>query len=375
MSPISSRSVSVVRRGTDLIARARPICVPRLLSLLMTACCTASGSVFVSACGADDAASSASTAADGGDVGSAVADGAVVDGGALTDGASDPDANDAASHCTAAPNTPGGSDGAGGCFPDEASTGVPSGLVLTKYTGPCTLKSDNAGATVVLDGVDATSCGILAVYDVAVEIKNSVVPVIDRTNDNGSVDIRDSEARGPGWVGGVLWGSNITATRVEVTGGQHSVHCEGHCTVVDSWLHAQEAPTGSATHNNAFISNGGSAIVVRHNSLFCSPADNGAGGGCTADASIFGDFDALSDITFEQNLFVATPSGGYCGTFGYNPGKTYGSNPANIHVTGNVFQRGTNQKCGVFGPVTSFLDANGNTWSANRYDDGTAITP
>jgi hypothetical protein len=287
-----------------------------------------------------------------------------------------PDANDAApATCPSPPNTPGGSDGTGGCWPFEGNTGVPAGVVLAKYTGPCTLKSSNAGPSVVIDQQDATKCGILAIYDVAVEIKNSIVPVIDRTNLDGSVDIHDSEARGPGWSGGVLWGSNITATRVHVTGGQHSVHCESHCIVIDSWLHGQEAPDGSATHNNAFISNGGNTMVVRHNSLFCSPVDNGAGGGCTADASIFGDFDALSDIKFDNNLFVATPSGGYCGTFGYNPSKTYGSNPSNVSVTSNVFQRGASGKCAVWGPVTSFLDANGNVWSGNRYDDGTAITP
>lgn len=301
--------------------------------------------------------------------GGAVADG----GGAGPDGAGPADGAPAA--CTEAPHTPGGSDGKGGCWPYAGNTGVPAGVTLRKYDGPCTLRASAVGPKVVLDGVDATACGILAVYDVAVEIRNSVVPVVDRTNQDGSVDIRDSEARGPGWVGGVLWGSNLTATRVEVTGGQHSVHCESNCTVVDSWLHGQEAPPGSETHNNAFISNGGSKMVVRHTSLFCSPADNGSGGGCTADASVFGDFAKVEDVRFEDDLFVATPSGGYCGTFGHNPGKRFGDDPTNVRVAGNVFQRGPNRKCGVFGPTTSFLAANGNVFSGNVWDDGEAIAP
>ena len=332
-------------------------------------------SAAFAACSSDDSASPSNVDGGAADSG-ALADGAIADGSTLADGALVGEGGgDGSVHCTGAPNTPGGSDGHGGCWPDESSTGVPASVTPTKYTGKCTLKAADVGPTMVLDGVDATSCGILAIYDVAVEIKNSVVPVIDRTNDDGSVNIHDSEARGGDWTDGVLWGSNITATRVEVTGGQHSVHCESNCTIVDSWLHAQVAPAGSATHNNAFISNGGKTMVVRHDSLFCSPADNGAGGGCTADASIFGDFEALSDITFDQNLFLATPSGGYCGTFGYNPSKTYGTNPTNIYVTGNVFQKGANGKCGVYGPNTSYLDANGNTWTGNTWDDGTATMP
>jgi hypothetical protein len=303
-------------------------------------------------------------------------DGAPGDGAAAADAQTQPDASADApttdgKACPNAANTPGGSDGTGGCWPYAGNTGVPQGTTLGKYAGPCTLTT----GTVLIDGKDATACGILAIKDAKVEIKNSIVPVIDRTVGSGSVDIHDSDARGPGWSGGVLWGSNVTARRVHVTGGQHSVHCESNCTIEDCWLHDQEAPNGSATHNNAFISNGGSTMVVRHNSLFCSPKDNGAGGGCTADASVFGDFAPVVDVTFERNLFVATPSGGYCGTFGHNPQKTYGANPKNVAVTGNVFQRGPSTKCGVYGPATSFLAANGNTFVNNRFDDGTAVTP
>lgn len=277
--------------------------------------------------------------------------------------------------CAGAADTPGGSDGQGGCWPGPGNTGVPVGITLARYEGPCTLTIENSPASVVIDGKDATGCGILAVRDVAVEIRDSVVPVIDRTVGDGRVVIHDSVAQGEGWSGGVLWGSNIDATRVEVTGGQHSVHCEGHCTVSDSWLHGQEAPAGVATHNNAFISNGGTAMVLRHDTLHCSAEENADGGGCTADASLFGDFDTISDVTVDGNLFVATPSGGYCGTFGHNPQKPYGEAPTGVVVTGNVFQRGASGRCGVYGPVTSFLEGHGNVWSANRYTDGEAITP
>ena len=44
--------------------------------------------------------------------------------------------------------------------------------------------------------------------------------------------------------------------------------------------------------------------------------------------------------------------------------------------TNNVFQRGRNNKCGYYGPVTSY-DASkaGNVWSNNIYDDGSPVSP
>jgi hypothetical protein len=107
--------------------------------------------------------------------------------------------------------------------------------------------------------------------------------------------------------------------------------------------------------------------------LHCSPEDNNTGGGCTTNATFLGDFAVIADVTVNRNLFVATPAG-YCGTFGYNPGKTYGSNPTNVSVTNNIFQRGSNNKCGGFGPATSFLAANGNVWNNNKFTDGGAVT-
>ena len=48
-----------------------------------------------------------------------------------------------------------------------------------------------------------------------------------------------------------------------------------------------------------------------------------------------------------------------------------------MKVTDNVFGRGFNGKCGVFGPANS-LNAvgvdDGNVWSDNRFEDGTAVS-
>jgi hypothetical protein len=90
---------------------------------------------------------------------------------------------------------------------------------------------------------------------------------------------------------------------------------------------------------------------------------------------LFGDFAPLRNITYDGNLFVASP-GGYCLHAGYNPSKPYGSDPTGIVITNNVFQRGANRKCGVWGAVTSFKPSGiGNVFSNNKWDDGTTVNP
>ena len=258
-------------------------------------------------------------------------------------------------------------------WPDATNTGVPAGTTLTKYTGPCTITT--AGA--VLNSVDASGCSAILIRAKNVTIKNSLTPRIDATDWTGpSVSITDSTVKGGTWSDGAIWGSNITALRVNVTGGQHSFHCADTCSVVDSWLHDQYNPSGQSYHNNAFITNGGSNMVVNHNTLACTPLLNSTNGGCTADVSLFGDFEPVNNVTVENNLLKANNSSiSYCAYGGYQPTKAYPV-ATNIKFLNNVFERGANGKCGVYGPVTSFqTSATGNTWSGNAFDDGTAINP
>ena len=258
-------------------------------------------------------------------------------------------------------------------WPGPATTGVPAGTTLRPYGGPCTITEPTT-----ITGVDATSCDALLVLSPDVLITDSLLPRVDATAGESrpaSVTLVDDTVRAGEWEGGAIWGYNITATRVEVTGGQHSVHCNDNCTVVDSWLHHQWNPDGQSFHNNAFISNGGTDMVIRHNTLHCTALPNSTDGGCTADLSLFGDFDPISHVTIDHNLFVANArSISYCLYGGHSPGKPYGDNPTYIQVTDNVFQRGSNDKCGVYGPVTSFkVHGKGNLWSGNTWDSGAVI--
>lgn len=258
-------------------------------------------------------------------------------------------------------------------WPGTSNTGVPAGTVLTKYRGPCTIT-----IAMTITNVDALGCGQLIIATKNVTITKSLLPRVESTYGDGdsSVTLADSTVRAGAFSDGAIWGYNITAARVNVSGGQHSFHCNDNCTLTDSWLHDQYNPAGLGYHNNAFISNGGSNMVIRHNTLHCTAILNSTNGGCTADVSLFGDFDPITNVTVENNLLKANNSSiSYCAYGGYSPAKAYPI-ATGIRFINNVFERGANRKCGVYGPVTSFQSsATGNYWSGNKFDDGVVINP
>ena len=271
------------------------------------------------------------------------------------------------------PTTPPTAPAPGG-WPGPDNTGVPAGTALAPYTGPCTITSART-----ISGADVLSkCGdALVIQTTGVVIEKSLVPGVWSIYGDGdsSVTITDSDVRAGSVSTAGLWGYNITARRVDVTGGQHSFQCNNNCEVTDSWLHDQYNPDGGSYHNNAFISNGGSNMVVRHNTLHCTAILNNTDGGCSGDLSLFGDFDPIDNVTIDNNFLRANNSSiSYCLYGGASSSKPYQA--TNVRVTNNVFERGANRKCGVYGPVTSFdRNAAGNQWSGNVWDSGEAVNP
>ncbi|MEV4275083.1 DUF4082 domain-containing protein [Actinoplanes xinjiangensis] len=261
-----------------------------------------------------------------------------------------------------------------GGFPNEANTGVPAGVTLTPFTEPCKFHTDNQ----VIDGKIVDCTDGIQVYAANVTFRNSIIKQAVETNAGGaSITIVDSEVRAGATSRAAVSGTDVTVLRSEITGGQHSVRCDNDCLVQDSYLHDQfnDPDSSFGYHNNGFLSNGGTGMVLRHNTLWCSPPDNEIGGGCSTNLSLFGDFEPITDVTVENNYFHATP-GGYCGSFGYNPGKNFGDNPTGVVVRDNVFERGPSGRCGGVGPATSFLTTGpGNLWSGNTWSDGGPVDP
>ena len=246
-------------------------------------------------------------------------------------------------------------------FPGSNNTG-PHGVTLAAYSGPC--KITKAGT--VIDG-KSVNCG-LDIRAKNVVVKRSKVKGHVNSDGGGSVTIQDSEVDvGTGYEASVS-GTNLTVQRSNIHGGEASVNCWGNCTITDSWLHGQYMPSGEDWHLDAFLSNGASNVVLRHNTLACDHAGS-KDGGCSANVGIFGDFAKNSHYTIDHNLFVASEDMSYCAYGGSQSSKPYKADT--IVYTSNVFQRGKNGKCGGYGPVANFsYSVSGNRWENNVWEDG-----
>lgn len=272
------------------------------------------------------------------------------------------------SACSQPPNTPGGSDGNGGCFPGPSNTGVPPGTVLTTYAGDCEIRTDN----VTLDSF-TFNCDVVS-HNINLLIKNSVINGIVLNQTGSSTTLQDTTVNSGSNQIGALNGDNFTVIRANVTGGQHSLACFNNCSVTGSYLHDQYPGGSLGWHQNAIYGGEGTNKTITHNSLNCSD-----GSGCTADV-ILQNIADNTHATVNGNLFIASTSASYCS---YPAGGGQGALTQYLVWTNNVFQRGTNNLCAVFGPINSWIsqtsnpngDGYQNVWSGNKWDDGTILNP
>jgi hypothetical protein len=292
--------------------------------------------------------------------------------GSTGSGSSAVDARPAAMTCSGAPNTPGGRDPWGGCWPAAWNTGYPHGLrgdvrrpvTLTPYTGPCDIREDH----VVIEAKLVTCPGML-VYGRDLVIRNSKVNGLVNTNSpTASMRLEDTEVDGLTTQSQAVGVTDVTLLRVDVHNNQHGVHCYGRCVVRDSYVHDQYAAgKGLGWHQNGFITNGGTDMQVVHTTLGCR-------GGCTSPLTLIPDAD-ISNVVLDRNLVLASPDSGYC----INAGSDHRVKPGDLDhivVTDNVFQKGRNGKCAVYGVVGGWDAAtsrNGNVWRGNVMDDGTSL--
>ena len=242
----------------------------------------------------------------------------------------------------------------GGRFPDASNTGVPPGTVLTPYADPCTVTINDS----VIDAKSVT-CNELDIRAAHVVIKNSKI--------NGRVDL-DTDLPGAGnWSyllqnsevdGGVaqlpaVSYGNMEVVRSNVHGGETAVQCGEHalfCTVTDSWLHGQNIPADADWHLGGFLSNGGTNVLIQHNTVICDAQPTASDGGCTGDINLFGDFATVSHVTVQGNLLGASTGNAYCTFGGDEPTKPFPHADHMVYAD-NVFQRGSNDRCGAYGPV------------------------
>lgn len=273
---------------------------------------------------------------------------------------------------TTPPTTPPTTAPPNGAWPDASNTGVPAGTTLSDYTGPCAITAANT----VIDS-KTVNCD-LSIRATGVQIRNSVIngEVSDYEQAAGAFTITDSKVVNGKRDACMCVGSHdFTALRVEVVGGNRGMYCEHACTIRDSYIHGTDLK--ATQHASAVRVEQNTTLV--HNTLKCDwTAITDSEIGCSADMTGYPDFAPIKNNTIDSNLFVANPVGlGYCAYGGGTAGKPYSgdaTNATNIKFTNNVFQRGSNGKCGAYGPVTDFITGRtGNVWSGNVWDSGEPV--
>jgi hypothetical protein len=278
-----------------------------------------------------------------------------------------------------------GPDPWGGCFPGPSNTGVPSGTVLTDYTGPCSITVANT----IIDS-KRVNCP-LEIRAKNVHIRDSLVnghvwiddpdpdysfTVTDSTVDAGPVDSRHNDGNR------AIGNSHFTAIRVETVRGISGVFCEYDCTVRDSWIHGQDKDESGLSHMSGIRLGSGptpeSGQSIVHNTIRCDAPDVPPDAGCSADITGYGDFAPIRNNLIKRNLLQWT-TGGACAYGGSGNGaKPYDFDAKNNRWIDNIFERGPGNRgsgaqgrCGYWFAITSFdRNAPGNLWQNNRWDSG-----
>jgi len=260
-------------------------------------------------------------------------------------------------------------------WPNADNTGPVDGTVLTNYTGPLTITAANT----VIDS--KTVNGDLDIRATGVLIKNSVINGEVSNYDNGatsSFTIQDSIVKNGKRDACMCVGSHdFTAARLEVIGGNRGMYCEKNCTIRDTWVHGTDL---KATQHASAIRVEQNVTLI-HNKLQCDwTAITDSEIGCSADMTGYPDFAPIKNNTIDNNYFVANPVGlGFCAYGGDTQGKPFSNDPTNatnIVFKNNVFQKGSNGKCGTWGAITDFNPSRtGNTWTNNKWDDGSTVNP
>ena len=282
--------------------------------------------------------------------------------------------------CSAPANTPGGSDGRGGCFPGPDNTGVPAGTNLKPYAGPCTISVANT----IIDS-KVVNCEI-NIRTTGVVIRNSEIHGSVGQSDGVSAAFRIEDSLIDGGdpyacIDCGVDGRNFTILRTEIRDTNRGAYCQHTCLIQDSWVHGTTLEPVASNRAHASGVRVEQHATLIHNTLACDFTGPFANSemGCSADLTGYPDFAAIHHNTIDGNLFKASTELAYCAYGGGTAGKPYSNDPLNatyIVFRNNVFQRGSQGKCGAYGAVTGFVtNKTGNVWQNNRWSDGASVTP
>jgi hypothetical protein len=262
-------------------------------------------------------------------------------------------------------NVAGGPDPWGGCFPGPGNAGVPAGTTLTAYSGPLRITTPNT----VIDAKSVTGRLVIAASGVTItrsRISNGI------ENASGSrFTVTDSLILGATPDDKALDTDHFTAERNEIKGGNSGGWCND-CIVRNNCIHNDiRLASNDPHHLSAYRMDQNGQFL--HNTLACESVPTPAGGGCSGNLTGYGDFQTVQNNVIANNLFVASTNISFCSYGGNSGGKPY-PNGNNVVFRDNVFQRGSNGKCGAYDPIGDF-DPNqpGNSAVNNVWDDGSRL--
>jgi hypothetical protein len=260
--------------------------------------------------------------------------------------------------------------------PTPHSTGVPTGTVLKRYQGPCTITRTRVIAKKVIN------CSPLEIKAVGVVIRKSRINGSIRVgtqDDANPTEISDPAGDGPIRV--TVRKSEIDASRtpdVRPIGSSHYVvkfshlhgtfsgaECHNACTIKWSYVHG----FGSHASGLRILRNG----RLRHNTIWCEPNPSSdddhdgvpdADGGCSGNLVMYEEFGTPRNNVVRHNYFPA-------GRFWYSL-KFNGRDHGRIRIVNNRFGR---PRSGGTHVADDWDPKPTNIWSGNTLTNGRVARP
>ena len=251
-------------------------------------------------------------------------------------------------------------------FPTPATTGwAPTGVTLTAYSGPSTITVANT----VIDSKDIASC--LSVQAKNVTIKRSRIRCvgdfgIQQTGSASGLLVQDVEiTSGTGGMldRAIIFNDGATMQRAYIHHMQRGIAVGNNTTIERSYV--GENQNGTDAHTSAIMTSGGTShVIVRQNTLQTVPDTN-----ASSAISFYPELwagGANTDFLIDGNLLNS--GGEYAVYLGHTPSAGESPN-TNFRFVNNRFGTLYFPLCGNSGPVASWSNVAGNTWSNNTWYD------
>jgi len=271
---------------------------------------------------------------------------------------------------------------------NATNTGVPSGHILTDVSSTIIvteawISGANGGTRIIehkhflsgaqlivtVDGFTVQYCKFSGYGGLTTDANDGQsrigknVTITDCEFDGNHENLRDSVAIG---------GSHLTLKRVHIHRWPRAMWVgEGNIWVEECYMHDLTEDASGAHIENIYVAGGPNQTYIRNKLISNRVRINGGSGiSISASLAIYNEswavFPELDHILIENNYFES--DGGYALYAGACVGKLPAPYAKNTVARGNIFGRGTQRKCGYYGPVTAFdPDQSGNIWTDNTW--------